>query len=141
MICQTCNEFKPLERNGNCASCNQDLRKEVRIKLPSDPKGERTRYEHKYKRKLKVWRIGKTCQAKFPHDCIGGITCHHMAGRSIKEFHDEWASENDIPLLIDERLWMPLCLNAHMYITERSKWACENGYSFLRVSDPVFHKK
>jgi hypothetical protein len=49
--------------------------------------------------------------------------------------------ENDVPLLLDERLWLPLCLEAHRYVEENKKWACENGYSFLRVSDPIFQKK
>lgn len=124
-----------------CASCSAEHRKATRIKLQSDPKGERTRYEHKYKRRRKQWVVGKKCQGKFPHDCYRELTCHHMAGRSIHEFHDEWAQENDVPLLIDERLWMPLCLNAHSYVTEHSKWAWENGYSFKRVSDPIFQKQ
>jgi hypothetical protein len=62
-----------------------------------------------------------------------------MAGRGTY-FYDEHAAELEIPLTLDERFWKPLCINAHAYVTEHSKWACENGYSFLRITDPVFRK-
>ena len=34
MTCPNCNEWKPLERNGNCASCNAAIRKAERMKSP-----------------------------------------------------------------------------------------------------------
>jgi len=33
ITCNSCGEFKPLERNGNCASCNAIARKSGRVKV------------------------------------------------------------------------------------------------------------
>jgi hypothetical protein len=133
------------EGNTNqCASCNARDRKLNRMRPPEDSKPvakvskNQSKENAKYLKKLKVWRRGKKCAGKFPHNCSMGfeITCHHMQGRI--GYADEWARENEVPLLLDERFWLPVCWDAHKYIEEHKKWACENGYSFLRVSDPVF---
>lgn len=64
-----------------------------------------------------------------------------MHGRSNDRFFDEWAEENGVVLTLDERFWMPLCDDAHNYITEHSEFAWANGYSFKRVTDPIFRKE
>jgi hypothetical protein len=126
-----------------CASCNHARRKSGRIKAsednnPINKRSEKTgQIERRYFARLKTWKRGKKCAATFPHECSDQITCHHMAGRG-NHFYDEHAAEREIPLTLDERFWKPLCINAHSYVTEHSKWACENGYSFLRITDPVF---
>lgn len=143
MIC-SCGSTKT-ERNGKCASCNRLERKAAAI-LPSDnnspiekrsAKGKEV--DRKYLTRLRTWKRGKKCEGHFAHDCIGEITCHHMAGRG-EGFYDEYAEENGIPLTLDERLWKPLCLNAHRYIEEHPKFAWENQYSFKRLTDPIFLK-
>ena len=63
---------------------------------------------------------------------------HHMQGR--EGYADEWARENEMPLLLDERFWLPVSREGHLKITADSKWASENGFTFLRVTDPVFRK-
>lgn len=93
---------------------------------------ERTRLEHKYKRKLGSWRNGKRCEGRFDHKCSPIITCHHQMGRI--GFADDWARENDMPLLIDERYWMPLCFEAHKFIELHPDFAKENGYSYSRLA-------
>jgi hypothetical protein len=45
-----------------------------------------------------------------------------------------------MPYLLDERFWLPTSSEGHKKITENSAWAWEMGYSFKRVSDPIFIK-
>lgn len=145
MFCTSCGSNK-LEANGLCASCAHAGRRASRIKpqkehAPIAKRSAKTAdVERRYYSRLQTWKKGKKCAATFPHECTGVITCHHMVGRG-NHFYDEYASEHEIPLTLDERFWMPLCINAHEYVTINSKWACENGYSFLRLTDPVFIKK
>lgn len=127
---------------GLCASCGKLERKAASLKLPDDPKpiqkqscSQRKMLE-KYNRKRKMWLRGKKC-AVHPN-CKEPLTCHHMSGRI--GFADEWARENDLPLLLDERFWLPVCLEAHAYIESHPKWAFENQYSFKRITDPIFVK-
>lgn len=144
-IIEGCDRIVENRDNQLCAThnkMNRQIDKPVKLKTEYIRKisNERKTLENRYKRLVATWRKGKFCQGKFDHDCtrIDDITCHHMQGRV--GYADEWARENDVPLLLDQRFWMPLCVNAHKYVTENSKWACENGYSFLRVTDPVFRK-
>lgn len=145
MICAHCNELKLLERNGNCATCNRAIRKGATIQpsdnnTPINKRSDKTAaVERRYFSRLKTWKRGKKCAATFPHECSDQITCHHMVGRGT-HFYDEHATEQEIPLTLDERFWMPLCLEAHQYVTEHPKFAWENGYSFKRITDPIFIK-
>lgn len=129
-----------------CGSCNQLDRKANRVKASDNNKAINKESEktaavnRKYLNRLKTWKRGKKCTATFPHDCSSEIECHHMHGRGTF-FFDEWAEENGVELTRDERFWRPLCSDAHRYITEHSKFAWENGYSFKRVSDPIFRKQ
>lgn len=134
-------------RTNFCATCNHTRRKSNRIKAAEDNKPiakasqKQSTWNSRYFKRVAVWKRGKTCAATFEHDCSHYIECHHMAGRSVNAFHDEYAEEKGIPELMDERFWKPLCSVAHAYVTEHSRWASENGYSFLKVSDRVFHKQ
>lgn len=147
MICNSCNEFKPLERNGNCASCNTIARKSGRVKVSDNGKAINSRsakgkeVDKRYLAKLRTWKKGKKCIASFKHDCSGNVECHHLHGRSDDRFFDEYAEEKGIVLTLDERFWIPLCSNAHRKVTDDSRFAWENGYSFKRVTDPMFVKK
>lgn len=141
MICE-CGSLKT-ERNGKCASCNRLERKAASIR-PSDnnspiekrsAKGKEV--DRKYLNRLRTWKRGKKCVANFAHDCGGPITCHHQHGRSDDSFHDEYAAEHGIVLTLDERYWLPLCMNAHRYIEEHPKFAHEHGYSYLRLAETI----
>ena len=130
-----------------CASCGALERKAARVK-PSNgvtainrlsEKGSKV--NQRYLNRLRTWKKGKKCAATFPHECSTEIECHHVFGRSNDSFHDEYAMENNIVLTLDERFWMPLCEDAHRYITEHSAFAWANGYSYKRVSDPIFQRK
>ena len=145
IVCKECGSLKVENRDTQlCGSCSALARRANRTKAsdnnsPINKKSEKQSYwDRKYLNRLKTWKRGKKCAATFPHDCQPGIECHHMYGRSVNAYHDEWARENEIPELMDERFWMPLCEDAHRYVTEHSKFAWANGYSFKRVSDPIF---
>lgn len=137
----TCECGNIAERNGRCASCNRLERKAAAI-LPSDNnstiekrslKGKEV--DKKYLARLRTWKRGKKCMATFKHDCGGIITCHHQHGRSDNAFHDEYAEQHNIVLTLDERYWLPVCLDAHRVITDNPKLAHELGYSYLRLAE------
>lgn len=131
---------------GYCATHNRLRRKIETVKTPDDPapikkvSENQSKLVAQYAKKKKVWLRGKKCQGKFPHNCTiqYDLTCHHMQGRI--GYADEWAVENNMPLMLDERFWMPLCLEAHRYIEEHPKFAYEHQYSFKRLTDPIFIK-
>lgn len=129
-------------RTNLCASCNRLERRAAKIQ-PSDnaspinkQSAKMAKVNARYLSRLRTWKRGKRCAANFAHDCSGEITCHHMMGRG-EGFHDEYAAENEIPLTLDERFWLPVCLNAHRYIEEHPKFAHEHGYSYLRLSESI----
>lgn len=64
------------------------------------------------------------------HDCENPSTNpHHIKGRDINTFADDWARDNDIPLLCDVRYIIACCGICHpKRIHENSKWAYEHGY-------------
>jgi len=77
-----------------------------------------------YSRKKQNWIKGKRC-AVIPH--LPATDIHHMKGRV--GYADQWARDNDVPLLIDERHWLPVSRAGHMRIEENPAWARKMGYS------------
>lgn len=148
-FCITPGCSKPVENRDLqlCSSCNRLDRKAAKVHASDNNapinkfSSKRAKVEQKYLNRLKTWKRGKVCRGNFKHDCSKDITCHHMFGRSADAYHDEWAEENDIVLTLDERFWMPLCLTAHDYVTKNSVFAWENGYSYKRLTDPIFIKE
>jgi hypothetical protein len=144
--CGICGDIRPLERNGNCGTCNSLSRKSGRVKVSDNGKSinrlsvKGKDIEKRYLNRLRTWKKGKKCMATFKHDCSSVIECHHQHGRSNDSYFDELAQENDIVLTLDERWWMPLCPDAHGIITRDSTFAWENGYSFKRITDKIFRK-
>jgi hypothetical protein len=88
-----------------------------------------------YVPKAQKFLVGKRC-AVYPNQKATQV--HHMYSRSINEFADAWAADHNMPYLLDDRFWLPVCQEAHEKITRDSKWAWENGYSFKRITDPIF---
>lgn len=125
-----------------CASCEALERKSERMKLPEDskPPAKVSQKQSKllsiYGRKAKNFLRGKKC-AVFPNQTATQV--HHMSGRV--GYADEWARENEMPLLLDERFWLPTSDEGHRMITENPVWAWENKYSFKRITDPIFRKE
>lgn len=147
MIIQDCPCGNRCEgRTNQCATCNARDRKAARLK-PADNNGsinkrseKGSKIDARYNAKLRIWKRGKVCTATFKHDCSRDVTCHHMHGRSDNSYFDEYAEEKGIVLTLDDRFWKPLCSESHRIITNDSKFAWENGYSFKRVADPIFRK-
>lgn len=131
------------ERNGKCGTCNRRDRKAASIQASDNNSAIEKRsakgkeVDRRYFARLRTWKRGKKCVANFVHDCAGNLECHHQFGRSDNAFHDEWAAEAGIVLTLDERFWMPLCENAHRYITDHPKFAHEHGYSYLRLAESI----
>jgi murein tripeptide amidase MpaA len=58
---------------------------------------------------------------------------HHKMGRV--GYADDWARENNITLLMDERFWLPVSRQGHVQIELRPLWAKKEGFSDSRLID------
>lgn len=58
---------------------------------------------------------------------------HHMKGRV--GYADQFARDNEITLLHDQRFWLGVSRNGHRKIEENPEWAKEHGFSLDRLSD------
>ena len=131
MTCSHCGELKHLERNGNCASCNHALRRAERMKAPepSQPiakvSAKQSKALNQYAKIRQKFLLGKWC-AYHGKPCLP-TDIHHAMGRV------GFADDQEIPLLLDVRYFIPLCREAHKYIEENPKFAKENGYSESRL--------
>ena len=118
-------------REGNtpyCASCNHRQRKEAKtlntpvklnakIKKVSDKRaGELARYS---RLKAQYIAIHQICEV---------VGCNKQA----VDIHHQKGREND--LLMDTNYWMAICRDHHVYYTEHSKEAIEQGISHLRTA-------
>ena len=56
---------------------------------------------------------------------------HHKMGRI--GYADEWARQENIPLLLDVRFWLAVSRKGHQMIEENPEWAKENNYSIDRL--------
>ena len=154
MICikEDCDNPVENENTGLCSTCSHALRKHERqqekkkeklqkkFSKQKEPKqykqipkisDKQAKYLLRYIRIKDGWLTGKFCAV---NDCPDVATeIHHKKGRSINEFLDEMAAQHDIPLLLDQRTWLPVCHDCHSKITVDSKWAIENGYSLRRI--------
>lgn len=134
MYCD-CGNVVENKDTGLCASCAALHRKAERIKLKekkpikkvSDKLADRLKQYVIIKAK---WLPGKMC-CVFPDKVA--IEPHHSAGRSHNGYYDEWAEQNDIPLLLDVRWWKPVSREGHEKIENNPEWAKANGYSESRI--------
>lgn len=79
---------------------------------------------------VKQFLHGRWC-AKHGRNCIP-TTVHHAKGRI--GYADDWARENEVPLLLDVRFFVALCFDAHRYAEENPEKAKEEGLSFDRLT-------
>jgi len=61
------------------------------------------------------------------------VDVHHKKGRSVNTFHDQWAQDNDIPLLLDKRFFLAVSRDAHTYIELHPEESKEKGWSLNRL--------
>lgn len=66
----------------------------------------------------------------YPNKTVTDV--HHKKGK--EGFADEWAKENNIPLLIDVRYFLAVSRSGHQKIEENPIWAKEHGFSIDRLS-------
>jgi hypothetical protein len=145
MTCHNCGSLKIENKEKMlCASCNKIERKTRQVTAFEPPKPIKKRSDIMskmmaiYRPKAARFLMGKRC-AVYPDKKATQV--HHMYTRSIDDFADDWARDNNIPYLLDERFWLPVSEEAHEKITRDSAWAWENQYSFKRISDPIFLKQ
>jgi len=81
-----------------------------------------------YSRKKQKWIKGKRC-AVLPH--LQATDIHHMKGRV--GYADQWARENNVSLLLDERFWLAVSRLGHIRIEDNPDWARKMGYSESRA--------
>lgn len=144
MYC-TCGRISENTRYGGlCATCNHAARKAERqaakpkkvYKLPKSIKpiakvsGKMAKALGSYARDKAGWIKNKNC-AVYLH--LPASDVHHMKGRV--GYADDWARQNDVPLLLDKRFWLPVSRVGHVKITLESTWALENGYSLSRLEN------
>lgn len=121
MICVGCGKFIATENHELelCASCNQERR-------DND-------YLYSWVR-LQFLKMLEANQVNCP---ITGkpITTesdvHHKRGRV--GYADQWARDNDIPLLLDPRFFLGVSREGHEWIESHPKEARELGYSESRL--------
>lgn len=119
-----------------CASHNAQHRKMERLakKAPKKPKPIPRRSQkmdvimEEYNRRRPGYLAGKKC-AVFPDQKANQI--HHKMGRI--GYADVYAEENDIPLILDERFWLPVSQDGHDKIERNPDWAKDKGFSFERL--------
>lgn len=56
---------------------------------------------------------------------------HHKKGKI--GYADDWARQNNIPLLIDTRYFLAVNFDGHRKIEENPNWAKEMGFSIDRL--------
>lgn len=130
MICGICGEFKPLERNGNCATCNKLRRIQDRAKAAPEPKPiakvsqGKAKELQQYAKLRQKFLNGRWC-AYHGKPCIP-TEVHHAAGRV-------GVNEKGVPRLLDVENFIALCREAHEYIEKNPQWAKDNNYSESRL--------
>jgi hypothetical protein len=108
---------------------NRLAAKEVKKPKPIPKRSQNmTIIMEEYNRRRPGFLKGRKC-AVYPDKPATEI--HHQKGR--EGYADDYARENDIPLILDERFWLPVSRDGHRKITDYPAWAIANGYSFKRL--------
>lgn len=140
------------KETGLCASCSHAMRKAERQQIKDNNKriqqikkaketkkqfnpiskvsGKMAKLLSQYNKRRPEWIRGKFCEIREKCSGLPAVECHHKMGKA--GYADEYARMNDIPLLLDERYWLPACSDCHRLITDDSGLALEKGYSLPR---------
>lgn len=127
---------------GECAKCGHARRKAKRV----SGKPKKAYRMPKQKTKMakatpKLQHFRKIYHAMRPGFLEGKICpvsgeiateIHHMKGRSHLSFADQWAKDNNKPLIIDERYFLAVSASGHDYIEKHPEWAKMRGYTLSR---------
>lgn len=131
--CIQCGNPK-VESNGLCASCAHAIRKAerqtVKDRTPVNKVSEKRGSDLKqYAVLKKKFLLNRFC-AYHGRPCLP-VDIHHQMGRA------GFADDKEIPLLIDVRYWIPVCRQAHEWITQHTKEAIEQGFSYSRITKTI----
>ena len=139
----------PIENQdtGACSSCGRALRKaeeqEVKEleKLKNAQKTGKLKQQKiapvsekmakllsQYSKEKKEWIKDKRCVV-YPDQLA--TTIHHAMGRI--GFADQWARDNNVPLLLDKRHWIPASLEGHTWIETHPEESKKKGWSKDRL--------
>lgn len=121
--------LKPMNRSGiqpsNSNKRERIIRKPIKV-MSTKMKTQLAKY-HRLKIKFMERPENKLC----PVNKQPTTDVHHMMGRV--GFADDFARENDIPLLLDERFWLAVSRSGHRWIEENPTQAKERGFSHDRL--------
>ena len=88
---------------------------------------KRAKLNPKYSKIKDNFLIGKNCVVTNQK----ADQVHHAKGK--QGYADAWARLNDVPLLIDVRFFIPVCMQGHRIIEDNPAMAYEKGYSLSRL--------
>jgi ribosomal protein L37E len=135
MTCPSCGSDKVENKEtGECASCGSARRKAERrkvvVKKPLKKVSDKKQNDiDQYAVLRQAFLLRKWC-AVHGKPCLPDQV-HHQKGKV--GFCDDIARDKGIPALLDIRYWIPVCHEAHDWITEHSNEAIEQGISFKRT--------
>lgn len=111
----------------NCYLCNGVLKESVikELKKLNKVSNKRVILNELYANIRFLWLIqNPVCQ--FAGCKNKADDCHHRARRV--GFADQWAQDNNIPLLIDYRFFMAVCRDHHLWIEDNQQHGIQEGY-------------
>jgi endogenous inhibitor of DNA gyrase (YacG/DUF329 family) len=129
------NEFRPLLTTQKYCSNNCH-----RIDGKQAPKSKTYKINKQSKKHSKVLSKYSTIRKEFlskPENKYCRVNrsvatqVHHMMGKI--GYADDWARDNDIPLWLDVRWFLPVSHEGHREIEENPEWAKEKGFSLDRL--------
>jgi len=127
-------------KNTNCSNkfkqfnslqkfCSPDCQSQVQGNKKIKQVSEKRKVENEVYSKLRKQFLDK--HPICPITKLPTTDIHHKKGRI--GFADEWARNNKISLLLDQRFWIALSREGHIKVEENPEWAKENGYSLNRL--------
>ena len=150
-ICSHCGKIKDCTESGKWTLCDQhsELKqyaqkekkvntikrtpiknKPVRIKQISKKQAKKIKEYSPIALKYKI--ENPICNIQIEGVCTFNTTdVHHIRGKV--GFADQWAIDNNIPLLIDVRFFNSTCRGCHSYVEDNVAEAIENGHSQHRT--------
>lgn len=137
------NQFKPFLStqkycSSQCAVKNRKDQKPKKKKIyylkrtPIKPISNKQKKDLGIYHKKRLEFLARPENKKCPVTGNATTEIHHMKGR--QGYADEWARDQNIKLLNDERFWLAVSRKGHQKIEMNPEWAKEQGFSIDRLS-------
>jgi len=123
-------EWKQYNSLQKCPCCinSRSLPKQIPKKYVISKVSEKRKQINTVYEKLRIEILSEAKFVCFIEGCKNvANTIEHLAGR--KGFYDQWARDNDIPLLIDKRFLQPCCWAHNGELETNSELAKKYQYS------------